>query len=103
MSSVLSLPVVALSVILTYWLSFEALLALMQACDAAWAFTFSMFLSFAFCSAFSLLSFNIFFFSIFISYTFVALSLLNFTDSYVFSFVSSSVFSVSLCSFLSFP
>ena len=91
------------SIILISWLSFEALVALVGACNAAWAFAFSAFLSFEFYNAFSFLSINIFFLSMFISYTFVALPLLNFTVSYVSSFISSSVFSISLCSFLSFP
>ena len=47
-STVLSLPVAALSVILISWVSLEALVALVLTCNAAWAFAFSAFLSFAF-------------------------------------------------------
>ena len=45
------------------------------ACNAIWALAYPIFLSFAFCSAFSLLCFNNLFLSVFIAYTLVVLPL----------------------------
>ena len=80
-----------LSVIVIICVSLEALFALILAYNATGVFTFPSFLSFAFCSTFSLFSFNILFLSIFITYTFVVLPFLVFT-----------IFALFLCSLVSF-